>query len=165
MQAFGCVQIANPLSVCAPPFTFPTSVLGITEDDTWQSLRLGSSAEVMLAPRLKLTADAAWLPYVKFNGTDHHIFLGSSIVAEVFPESGRGTGVQLEAVLSYYLTDQLSIGVGGRYWAMRTTSGEWNCFGGLLCPAPTPPQIFREPSSKRACWSRRPTSSPHPLPS
>jgi opacity protein-like surface antigen len=143
MRAFGCVQIANPLSVCAPPFTFPTSALGITEDDTWQSLRLGSSAEVMLTPRLKLTADAAWLPYVWFSGTDRHIFLGTSIVAEVFPESGHGTGVQLEAVLSYSLTDQLSIGIGGRYWAMRTTSGEWNCFGGLLCPGPTPPQIFR----------------------
>jgi hypothetical protein len=51
--------------------------------------------------------------------------------------------VRLDAVLSYALTDQLSIGVGGRFWAMRTTSGQWNRFGGLLCPAPTPPQYFR----------------------
>jgi hypothetical protein len=64
-------------------------------------------------------------------------------VAEVFPEEGSGTGVQLDAVLSYALTDQFSIGVGGRYWAMRTTSGQWSCFGGLLCPAATPPQYFR----------------------
>jgi hypothetical protein len=47
----------------------------------------------------------------------------------VSPESGDGFGVQLEATLSYALTDEFSIGVGGRYWSMRTTSGNVN-FGG-----------------------------------
>lgn len=59
-----------------------------------------------------------------FDGTDDHLL--RSLVS---PESGHGTGVQLEAMLSYAVTDQLSLGVGGRYWSMWTTSGDTD-FGG-----------------------------------
>lgn len=71
MKALGCTQIANGFSDCVPAIS--TSVTGITEKDTWQALRLGSSVEFMLLPRLKLTAEAAWLPYVSFTGTDNHV--------------------------------------------------------------------------------------------
>jgi len=45
------------------------------------------------------------------------------------PEDGEGIGVQLEAMLSYVVTDAFSLGIGGRYWSMWTTSGDVN-FGG-----------------------------------
>jgi hypothetical protein len=45
------------------------------------------------------------------------------------PEDGEGIGVQLEAMLSYAVTDAFSLGIGGRYWSMWTTSGDVN-FGG-----------------------------------
>ena len=70
-SAYGCTQIANPLSDCSP--AIPGSVLSITEDDTWQSLRVGANGEVMITDRLKLGADVAYLPYVAFNGTDDHL--------------------------------------------------------------------------------------------
>ena len=38
-------------------------------------------------------------------------------------EWGNGIGTQVEAFLYYYLTPQFSLGAGGRYWAMWTTSG------------------------------------------
>jgi opacity protein-like surface antigen/outer membrane protease len=121
MNAGGCVQIANPFSDCtgargAP--AFPTSQVTIIEDGTWDSLRIGSSAEVMLFDRWKLTGDVAYVPYTKFTGTDQHLLRGL-----VIDEQGHGRGVQAEAFLSYLLTDQLSVGVGGRYWALWTTSG------------------------------------------
>ncbi len=121
MNAGGCVQIANPFSDCtgargAP--AFPTSQVTIVEDGTWDSLRIGSSAEVMLFDRWKLTGDVAYVPYTKFTGTDQHLLRGL-----VIDEQGHGRGVQAEAFLSYLLTDQLSVGVGGRYWALWTTSG------------------------------------------
>jgi len=122
MKAFGCTQIASPLSDCVPPI--PTSVLGITEKDTWQSVRLGTAADFFVAPRVKVSADAAYLPYVWFEGTDNHVL--RSLVS---PEDGHGQGVQLDLMVSYAFTDQFSLGVGGRYWAMWTTSGETN-FGG-----------------------------------
>ena len=123
MNAYGCVQIANPLSDCSPANPFippmPTSVLGITEDDTWIALRLGISAETMITDRIKVGADAAWLPYVNFHGLDTHWARNLTI-----PETSAGAqGVQLEGVLSYYFTPEFSVGVGGRYWAAWTTNG------------------------------------------
>jgi outer membrane protease len=117
MNAYGCGQIANPLSDCNPPF--PTSVLTITENDTWIALRVGMSVEAMLTDRIKFAGDIAWLPHVSFNGLDTHW-----LREVIFPESGPGgQGVQLEGVLSYYVTPDFSVGVGGRYWAAWTTNG------------------------------------------
>ncbi|MDP1908658.1 MAG: porin family protein, partial [Hyphomicrobium sp.] len=45
------------------------------------------------------------------------------------PEQGNATGAQLEVTLAYAVTDQLSIGVGARYWAMWTSDGTVD-FGG-----------------------------------
>ena len=122
MKAFGCTQIANPFSDCVPPI--PTSVLGITEEDTWQSLRLGAAVDFKVVPGVRVSADAAYLPKVWFDGTDNHV-----LRALVSPEDGLGRGVQLELSVSMALTDQLSVGVGGRYWAMWTDTGQTN-FGG-----------------------------------
>ena len=38
--------------------------------------------------------------------------------------------MQLESILSYMITDQFSVGVGGRYWAMWTTKAI-NDFAGV----------------------------------
>lgn len=122
MTAFGCRQIADPRAACVP--TIPKNVRVISEDDTWQALRLGVVADMALTRRFTLTGEAAYLPYVSFEGTDNHIL--RSLVS---PEEGDGLGVQLEATLSYAITDAFSVGIGGRYWAMWTTSGTTN-FGG-----------------------------------
>ncbi len=130
--AYGCTQIANPLSDCVP--AIPGSVLGITEDDTWRSIRIGVNGDVMIADRLKLEADVAYLPYVDFYGTDDHVL--RSLIS---PESGTGRGLQLESILSYLITDQFSVGVGGRYWAMWTTKDAIADFAFAPCPCQTLP--------------------------
>jgi len=122
MDANGCRQIANPNSACAP--TIPLSVLVISEDDVWHALRLGSAVTVGLTDRITFQGEAAYLPYVDFEGVDDHVLRNL-----VSPESGRGIGVQLEATLSYALTDAFSLGVGGRYWSMWTETGTVD-FGG-----------------------------------
>jgi outer membrane protease len=131
-SAYGCTQIANPFSDCVP--AIPGSVLSITEDDTWQSLRIGVNGEVMITDRLKLGADVAYLPDVEFNGTDDHL-----LRALIIPESGTGTGLQLESIFSYLIADQFSVGVGGRYWAMWTTKDAIADYAGAPCPCPTQP--------------------------
>jgi opacity protein-like surface antigen/outer membrane protease len=122
MTGLGCRQIANPFSDCSR--TIPSSVRVITEDDKWQALRLGAAADMIIAPRLTLSGEAAYLPYVRFTGTDDHLL--RSLVS---PEEGEGVGLQLEATLSYAVTEALSVGVGGRYLSMWTTEGTVN-FGG-----------------------------------
>jgi opacity protein-like surface antigen/outer membrane protease len=131
-SAYGCNQIANPLSDCVPAIS--SSVLVITEDDTWKSLRVGVNGQVMIGDQLKLEADAAYLPYVKFSGTDDHVLRDL-----VSPESATGRGVQLEGILSYLVTDRFSLGVGGRYWAMWTTKDAITEFGDAPCPCQTQP--------------------------
>jgi Omptin family len=131
-SAFGCVQIANPLSDCVP--SIPSGVLGITQDNRWQSLRVGVAGEFMVFDRLKLSGDLAYLPYVRFDGTDNHLLTGS-----ISPESGTGRGVQLEAIMSYFVSQQLVLGAGARYWAMWTSNDAITNFGGLPCPCQTLP--------------------------
>ena len=41
----------------------PANVLALAEDDRFNSLRLGLSAQAKLTDRLKFTADAAYLPW------------------------------------------------------------------------------------------------------
>jgi opacity protein-like surface antigen/outer membrane protease len=131
-SAYGCTQIANPLSDCVPAIS--SSVLVITEDDIWKSSRIGVNGEIMITDRLKLGADVAYLPYVTFNGTDDHV-----LRALIMQESGTGRGLQLESILSYLITDQFSVGVGGRYWAMWTTQNAIADFAGAPCPCQTQP--------------------------
>ncbi|HEX5509319.1 MAG TPA: outer membrane beta-barrel protein [Pseudolabrys sp.] len=142
MQAFGCTPIAAGNCIPAVPASGSPVV---TEDDTWQSVRLGLAGEIMLTPRVRLSVDAAYLPYVRFSGEDDHIAGNSGIVAEVFPESGTGSGVQLEGLLSYDVTHQFSVGIGARYWAMWTTKGHYGCSFGLVgtsCASATPGAQF-----------------------
>jgi opacity protein-like surface antigen len=143
MDAFGC----QPISAgnCVPPVP-PTGSPGITEHDTWQALRLGSVAQFLIIPGLRATVEAAYLPYVDFQGVDHHFFGNSGILAETFPEKGTGKGVQLEAGLAVDLMHNFSVGVGGRYWAMWADDATTNCTfgaGGLCGVTPTPPQHLR----------------------
>jgi opacity protein-like surface antigen len=131
-SAHGCSQIANPLSDCVPSISNTIQV--ITEDDTWKSLRVGVNGETMITDRLKIGADVAYLPYVTFDGIDNHVLRNL-----ISPESATGRGVQLESVLSYFITDRVSVGVGGRYWAMWSTKDAITEFGGAPCPCQTLP--------------------------
>jgi opacity protein-like surface antigen len=130
-DAYGCVQNANRFSDCVPSIS--SSVLGISENDTWKSLRVGLNGELTLLPGLKLSADVAYLPYVKFDGVDIH-HLRSDVPDQTSPETGSGQGVQLETILSYDVTPLLSIGVGGRYWAMWTNDTAYTNIFGTPCP-------------------------------
>ena len=114
--AMDCTQIASPSAGICTPSISNTAV--ITETDKWDSLRVGLATDTWFTPRWRLVGDMAYLPYVKFRGVDNH-WLRNLVI----DEDGHGIGVQIEALLSYYLTPQFSIGAGARYWAMWTTTG------------------------------------------
>jgi Omptin family len=116
-NAYGCTQTAGNIDVCVP--TIPTSVLGITEDAAWHSIRLGVAADVLLFDRLRLGAEAAWVPFTHMVSTDTH-WLRQDILTPV-PEHGNGSGVQLEAFASYQFTEAFSVGAGARYWRMQAS--------------------------------------------
>ena len=112
MNAMGCSQlVANSSGVCSPPLASGTTT--ISQNDAWQSVRLGVSAEAMIWDRLKIAGDLAWLPYVKYDGLDIH-----RVRNIYFPIQGTGKGVQAELILTYMATEKFGIGIGGRYWSM-----------------------------------------------
>ena len=123
VSALGCGQIAtNPL-ICGS-FPVPNTVRVITQDNNWQSLRLGLNGAADLTDRLKLEIDGAFLPMVRLRGTDAHWLRISNQIGDFsgpIPEDGTGWGYQLEGVLSYQVTNSISVGIGGRYWHMQTS--------------------------------------------
>jgi len=141
VSAQGCGQIGNNPLICGF-FTIPPTVKVITQDNNWDSLRVGLNGEVDVTRQLKLNVDAAWLPKVWLNGTDAHWLRISNFPGDFtgpIPEDGTGWGYQLEGVLSYRLNDWLTVGVGGRYWHMQTngfTHFEGHVNGFLASPQP-----------------------------
>jgi hypothetical protein len=69
-NAFGCTQIATN-DHCTRGAVAP-STLGITENTNWTSARLGVNVESLVGDRLRLGADAVWLPYTYFDGENNH---------------------------------------------------------------------------------------------
>lgn len=135
-SAYGCSQIVLPNLVCDPALSNAT--LAITQDNVWHAARFGLSSVVALGGGVTLSADAAWLPLVSFRGVDNHV-LRTDVADTVSKESGKGQGVQLEALVSYAFDPSFSVGAGGRYWSMWTdTDALVNIFG-TACPCQTLP--------------------------
>jgi len=95
-----------------------SGAVGLGQDSLWRALRIGAAADIVLMPRLHLGVEAAYLPYVRYRGEDDH---GPGAVS---PMWGDGDGVQLEAVLSYDVTEKFNVGIGGRYWAYWVADGK-----------------------------------------
>ncbi len=141
MNASGCTQLVLPGSVCDPPI--PSNIPSISQDDTWQSLRVGVSAQTTIWDRLVIDSDLAYLPYAHFSGLDTH-WLRQPVA--YYPQRGTGRGVQAELMLSYRFTDNLTFGLGGRYWAMWSTEASQSCHGGCDLNAPPPQSTSLPPS-------------------
>jgi hypothetical protein len=123
VSAQGCGQVAfNPFICGFDPV--PATIKVITQSNTWQGVRLGLDGAVDITSALKFSADVAWLPFVWLNGTDAHwlrIGTNPGDFTGPVPEDGTGWGFQLEAILSYRITDAISVGLGGRYWHLQTS--------------------------------------------
>ncbi|MGY3611093.1 MULTISPECIES: hypothetical protein [unclassified Bradyrhizobium] len=89
-----------------------------SQDTDWNALRIGLSAETMLLDRWRVSADIAYLPWTDFHGRDNHLLRQFTKFTD--QRGSGGSGVQVEAVLSYFITENFSVGIGGRYWAMWT---------------------------------------------
>jgi hypothetical protein len=115
INATGCAQQATNLGICGG--ALPVDERTISQRADWTSVRIGLNAEWNVTNQFKLSGNAAWLPFVKLEATDSHV-LRTDLNGGI-PETGTGSGAQLEAVASYALSDSFSIGVGGRYWYMQ----------------------------------------------
>jgi opacity protein-like surface antigen len=128
-NAIGCTFAVPAGQECnganKQPITSNQTIL--TQDETWQSLRVGASAVVRIWDRWGVNGDVAYLPYGQYSGQDIH---WQRSPTSFYPQSATSRGVQAELILTYLVTDSLELGIGGRYWAMWTTSGSSSCNGG-----------------------------------
>jgi hypothetical protein len=105
--------------VAAGTILVPFDVPVISQSSTWRSLRLGLVGDAQISHRLRLTGEVAYVR-TDLDAEDTHILRIPADFNGPTPQDGDGNGVQLEAVLSYQLTDKFNVGVGGRYWYMET---------------------------------------------
>ena len=127
LNAFGCTQTAtNPICLTSPP-PQPTSIPVITDETQWNAVRVGLNGVWKVDERLKVTGDAAWLiPFASLTASDIHwqrLFQLGGFSGPT-PIDGHGFGVQLEGILSYKVTPEFSVGIGGRYWLIQTKNAD-----------------------------------------
>jgi opacity protein-like surface antigen len=116
VNTYGCSQLAAS-PICVP--SIPGSQNVLDNEATWRSLRLGMVGDWYLTPRVRVTGEVAYVRTQLDNIDLHNLRPDIKGVKE----DGTGDGVQAEIVVSYAVTDALSVGVGGRYWYMRTDDG------------------------------------------
>jgi opacity protein-like surface antigen len=110
LNSHGCTQVAGA-DICRPPD--PPNTLELSNEDHYNSLRVGLSSEFMLTDKLKFVADAAYTPLVNLAGVDDHNSRGL-----IFPSSSSaGYGTMIDAFFTYDVTNNWNVGFGGRYWA------------------------------------------------
>lgn len=117
LRTYSCTQLAGD-AVCVPT-SLLHRFLGISEEDTYHSLRIGLSSQANLTEKLTLTSEAAYIPLVQMNGLDIHN--ARQLIGPEF--SNQGDGSMLETTLNYQLDDSWGMGIGGRYWMWNMRNG------------------------------------------
>lgn len=127
---FGCTQTAGG-TVCATPIAL--SVDSLNNSAAWSSLRLGLNEDMDLAKDWHLETDLAYIQ-TSLQETDFHN-LRPSIRGLL--DTGTGNGFQLDVLLKWLLSDEFSVGVGGRWWYLVTHG--WAHFEQIVTPGQPQP--------------------------
>ncbi len=113
-NSFGCTQTAGGTVCTGVPI--PSTVDALNDNLTWNSLRLGVNASASIAKHLSLNVDAAYI-HSNLNANDFHNLRPS--IRGMFMD-GSGNGVQLDAIVDWDISQNLTMGVGGRWWYIVT---------------------------------------------
>jgi hypothetical protein len=121
VDAYGIVVTVPPVGR-----THPDSVLVISNEATWQSLRFGFAGTWNLAAPTRIMLDAAFVPRAHVRNEDSHWLRQSPNDLGPVPNvhsKGDGYGYQLELELRHQVQRNLEIGAGLRYWWLRARDG------------------------------------------
>ncbi|HWJ02013.1 MAG TPA: hypothetical protein VNU96_23595 [Burkholderiales bacterium] len=131
LDAYGVVFTVPPIGR-----TDGDSVPVVTNDVTWQSLRVGITGTAQFDTRTRFLFDGAFVPYAKVSDEDSHwmrvnppdpdFFLGPAPNIHI---KGTGYGFQFEAELRHEVRRDWEVGAGLRYWWLRATDGTRTALG------------------------------------
>lgn len=99
----------------------------ISNEVTWNALRVGVSWNVRIDPRTRFSLDAAWLPYARLRNEDSHWLRqdpGDLGPAPNIFVNGRGHGFQLDLELRYRIAASWEAGAGFRHWWIESKRGD-----------------------------------------
>jgi hypothetical protein len=102
----------------------------ISNELSWNALRVGLAAGFAFNSRTRFSADLALVPYATFRNEDSH-YLRSTDPTSAFylgpvPNiliDGKGRGVQLDVELIHEVSQRTELGLGLRYWRLEATKG------------------------------------------
>jgi hypothetical protein len=99
------------------------TIPAISNEATWESLRLGVAMSTVPGAKTRMLFDVAWIPYAKLASDDSH-YLRSDLgpVPNVFIR-GRGQGLQLDFEVKHKFAAAWELGFGARYWWLEATHG------------------------------------------
>jgi hypothetical protein len=102
----------------------------ISNELSWNALRIGLAAGFAFTSRTRFSVDLALVPYAWFRNEDSHYLRstdpGSPFYLGPVPNliiEGDGRGVQLDAELIHEVSPRTEVGVGLRYWHLEATKG------------------------------------------
>jgi tetratricopeptide (TPR) repeat protein len=122
VAASGCQQTGQNQAICVPAIGGNLKL--VNERDRWNSYRIGAVLDVNITDRLKWNGEFAFTS-TSHRPTDDHFFTFG-----LDPARGNGMGYEIETILKYDVTDRFSVGLGGRWWHMKTDAVDR--FGQLL---------------------------------
>lgn len=108
-------------------FGFPdlgNSVPLISNEVTWNSLRVGVTWNTSINPKTRFSLDAAWLPHATLRNEDSHWLRSDFGPAPNVFIKGRGHGFQLDLELRRQLSDHWEAGAGLRHWWIESRKGD-----------------------------------------
>jgi hypothetical protein len=121
IDARGCAQMSSD-PICLA--SIPKSVRFVTEKDRWNSFRVGAVVDVNLTERLKWNGEIGLISTSQRAMDTHYFTFGHD------PAKGHGDGFQAETALKYQLTEDMSVGIGMRWWHFGTRATDM--YGQLL---------------------------------
>ena len=118
-----CEASDIPRSDCARSATgilVPLSTKSLGYAVRWEALRLGvgASGPIPSMAGLSVSAEVAFVPYARFAVDDSHYLRADLGQPPNVLSRGTGRGVEAEVMLSYAVTEQFQLAVGGRYWGL-----------------------------------------------
>jgi outer membrane protein Pom len=120
VDAFGATF---PVNFLGNP-DLPESELVISNEVTWNSLRLGVSWNAAFGRSTRFSLDAAFLPYARFRNEDSHYLRSDFGPAPNVFMNANGYGAQLDLELRQRFAGDWEAGAGLRYWWIRAVNGD-----------------------------------------
>lgn len=102
----------------------------ISNELSWNALRVGLAAGFAFSTRTRLSADLALVPFATFRNEDSHYLRSTDPTSDFYlgpvPNliiEGKGRGVQLDVELTHEVSARTQLGLGLRYWYLEATRG------------------------------------------